>query len=155
MGPQHEGGRVRFVYNVLGIHLFSSEATEPILAGKHQMRMEFSYDGRGLGKGGDVTLYCDGQAAGDGRVEITQPAIFAAGGTTDVAQDFGMPVARDCAREDSRFNGGIHVVQIDTGGDDPDHFINPMRSSASPCLASSPNTSTGFVGSRIPLCRSC
>ena len=35
-------------------------------AGEHQLRMEFSYDGGGLGKGGDVTLYLDGDAGGRG-----------------------------------------------------------------------------------------
>ena len=41
--------------------------------GKHQVRMEFKYDGGGLAKGGDVTLYYDGKAVGTGRVEQTQP----------------------------------------------------------------------------------
>ena len=31
--------------------------------------MEFNYDGGGLGKGGDVTLYFDGKQVGEGRVE--------------------------------------------------------------------------------------
>ena len=31
-------------------------------AGNHQVRMEFAYDGGGLAKGGDVTLYYDGTA---------------------------------------------------------------------------------------------
>ena len=30
--------------------------------------MEFAYDGGGLGKGGEVTLYYDGKAVGTGRV---------------------------------------------------------------------------------------
>ena len=33
--------------------------------------MEFNYDGGGLAKGGDVTLYFDGKAVGKGRVEQT------------------------------------------------------------------------------------
>ena len=35
--------------------------------------MEFKYDGGGLAKGGDVTLYYDGKAVGKGRVDKTQP----------------------------------------------------------------------------------
>ena len=35
--------------------------TQPIPAGTHQVRMEFAYDGGGLAKGGDVTLYYDGE----------------------------------------------------------------------------------------------
>jgi arylsulfatase len=60
-----KGDKAKFVYNVLGIHEFPIEATEPIPAGKHQVRMEFAYDGGGLGKGGNVTLYYGrvGQAA--------------------------------------------------------------------------------------------
>ena len=34
--------------------------TAPIPAGTHQVRMEFAYDGGGLAKGGDVTLFHDG-----------------------------------------------------------------------------------------------
>ena len=37
--------------------------------------MEFGYDGGGLAKGGDVTLYYDGKDVGTGRVEITQPMV--------------------------------------------------------------------------------
>ena len=33
--------------------------------GTHQVRMEFAYDGGGLAKGGDVTLYYDGEAVGN------------------------------------------------------------------------------------------
>ena len=54
-------GLAKFVYNVLGIHEFATVATEPIPEGKHQVRVEFAYDGGGLGKGGNVTLYYDGQ----------------------------------------------------------------------------------------------
>ena len=31
-----------------------------MLAGTHQVRMEFAYDGGGLGKGGEVRLFVDG-----------------------------------------------------------------------------------------------
>ena len=55
-------GKAKFVYNVLGIQEFATEADAPIPAGTHQVRMEFAYDGGGLAKGGDVTLYYDGTA---------------------------------------------------------------------------------------------
>ena len=63
-------GTAKFVYNVLGIHEFPTVATEPIPAGDHQVRMEFAYDGGGLGKGGTVTLYYDGKAVGTGKVAV-------------------------------------------------------------------------------------
>ena len=51
--------------------------------------MEFAYDGGGLGKGGKVTLYYDGEQVGSGRVEQTQAVIFSADETTDVGYESG------------------------------------------------------------------
>jgi hypothetical protein len=118
-------GAARFVYNLLGITEFVTEATRPIPPGKHQIRMEFAYDGGGLGKGGDVTLYYDGEKAGEGRVQVTQPLIFSADETTDIGEDFGMPVTSDYGAGTSKFNGKIDLVQIDLGDDNHDHLINP------------------------------
>ena len=88
-------GRAAFVYNVLGIQQFATEAETAIPDGTHQVRMEFAYDGGGLGKGGAVTLYYDGEQVGEGRVEATQPFIFSADETTDVGYDAGTPVSAD------------------------------------------------------------
>ena len=57
--------------------------------------MEFAYDGGGLGKGGAVTLYVDGQQVGEGRVERTDPMVFSADETCDVGADVGSPVSPD------------------------------------------------------------
>ena len=117
-------GRAKFVYNVLGMQEFLIEATEELSAGTHQIRAEFAYDGGGLAKGGDVTLYYDGRSVGNGRVGLTQPLIFSADETTDIGNDYGMPVSADYAGA-SRFNGHIDVVQIDVGDDDHSHLIDP------------------------------
>ncbi len=45
-------GRAKFVYNLLGMQEFVTEATEAVTPGSHQVRVEFAYDGGGLGKGG-------------------------------------------------------------------------------------------------------
>ncbi|MFF2622959.1 arylsulfatase [Oerskovia jenensis] len=118
-------GRARFVYNVLGIQEFAVTADRPVPAGTHQVRMEFAYDGGGLAKGGDVTLFYDGEAVGDGRVGATQPMIFSADETTDVGYESGTPVSPDYTPRSSRFTGRIRWVQIDLGDDDHDHFIDP------------------------------
>jgi arylsulfatase A-like enzyme len=118
-------GRAKFVYNVLGIQQFATEATEPIPAGTHQVRMEFAYDGGGLAKGGDVTLYYDGNPVGAGRVLATQPMIFSGDETTDIGYEAGTPVSADYTTKNSRFTGKIHWIQIDLGKDDHDHFIDP------------------------------
>src|SRR5690606_25458808 len=105
--------RLKFAYNVLGIREFAVAASEPLPVGEHQVRMEFSYDGGGLARGGDVTLYHDGTPAGKGRVEQTQPMIFSADETTDVGRETGTPVTADYTTADSRFTGRVRWVQID------------------------------------------
>ena len=118
-------GKAKFVYNVLGIHEFATEATEPIPAGTHQVRVEFAYDGGGLAKGGDVVLYYDGAEVGTGRVGATQPMVFSADETTDIGYESGTTVTADYTAHGSRFTGKINWVQIDLGKDDNDHFIDP------------------------------
>lgn len=118
-------GKLKFTYNVLGIHEFPTEATTPIPQGKHQVRMEFAYDGGGLGKGGNVSLYYDGESVGTGRVEATQAMIFSADETTDIGYESGTPVSPDYTTHDSKFTGKIHWVQLDTGEDNHNHLITP------------------------------
>ncbi len=118
-------GRAKFVYNVLGIHEFAVEADAPIPSGAHQVRMEFAYDGGGLAKGGDVSLYYDGDAVGKGRVEMTQPMVFSADETTDIGYESGTTVSPDYTAGASRFSGKVEWVQIDLGDDDHDHHIDP------------------------------
>jgi arylsulfatase A-like enzyme len=118
-------GIAKFTYNVLGIHEFPTEASEPIPQGRHQVRMEFAYDGGGLAKGGNVTLYYDGKEVGKGRVGATQPMIFSADETTDIGYESGTPVSPDYSTKTSKFTGKIHWVQLDVGKDDHDHFIDP------------------------------
>jgi arylsulfatase len=87
--------------------------------------MEFSYDGGGLGKGGDVALYVDGAKTGEGRVEGTVPMIFSADETCDIGSDTGTAVSDDYTSEGSKFTGTVNWVQLDSGNDDQDHLISP------------------------------
>ena len=120
-----KAGKAKFAYNVLGIQEFIAEADAPLPAGTHQVRMEFAYDGGGLGKGGDVSLFYDGTEAGKGRAEATQPIIFSADETTDIGYESGTTVTSDYPAQTNRFTGKIHWVQLDVGTDDNDHFIDP------------------------------
>ena len=120
-----KGGKAKFVYNVLGIQEFVTEADTAIPHGTHQVRMEFAYDGGGLAKGGKVTFYYDGEAAGTGRVGATQPLIFSADETTDIGYESGTSVTADYDSKTSRFSGRIKWVQIDLGDDNHDHLIDP------------------------------
>jgi arylsulfatase A-like enzyme len=120
-----KGGKAKFAYNFFGLQTFIAEASQPIPAGKHQVRMEFAYDGGGLAKGGNVSLYYDGKKVGEGRVERTHPMMFSADETTDIGRDTATPVSSDYTRATSVFNGKVNWVQIDLGKDDHDHIISP------------------------------
>jgi arylsulfatase A-like enzyme len=116
-------GRLKYCYNFFGIQYFMVAADQPIPAGEHQVRMEFAYDGGGLAKGGDITLYYDGQPAGKGRVEMTQPMAFSADEACDVGADTGSPASPDYGASGNKFTGEIKWVQIDIGDDGHDHLI--------------------------------
>jgi arylsulfatase len=120
-------GRAKFVYNLLGLQEFTTTADEPVPAGTRQVRVEFAYDGGGLAKGGDVTIFYDGTKVGAGRVEATQPMIFSADETTDIGFESGTPVTADYTPATSKFTGRINWVQLDLGTDDHDHFIDPTE----------------------------
>jgi arylsulfatase len=118
-------GVLKYVYNFFGVQQFPVEALTPLPPGKHQVRMEFAYDGGGLAKGGQVTLYLDGGEIGHGRVAATQPLVFSADETCDVGRETGSTVSPDYTAETSTFNGVINWVQLDAGTDDHDHLISP------------------------------
>jgi arylsulfatase A-like enzyme len=120
-------GRPKYCHNLFGIQRFHIEGDTEIPVGMHQVRMEFAYDGGGLGKGGTVSLYLDGERIGEGRVDATVPMLFSADETCDVGSDTASPVSDDYTADDSRFTGVIDWVQIDIAeaAEDLDHLISP------------------------------
>ena len=120
-------GKPAYCYNLFGLRQFKVYGEEPIPSGAHQVRMEFTYDGGGLGKGGGVTLFVDGEEVGEGRVEGTVPMLFSADETTDVGGDTATPVSDDYGPRDSHFTGEVQWVQIDIdeAAADADHLISP------------------------------
>jgi arylsulfatase len=122
----HEG-RPAYCYNLFGLQRFIVRGDAPLAAGERQVRMEFTYDGGGVGKGGSAALFVDGTPVGEGRVDATVPMVFSADETTDVGADSATPVSDDYGPRGNGFTGRIEWVQIDT---DPaaagaDHLIGP------------------------------
>jgi hypothetical protein len=117
-------GKLTYIYNFLGLEKFLIPSTQAVPSGKHQLRMEFAYDGGGLAKGATVTLFIDGKAVGEGRVDRTVPAVFSADETSDVGIKRGSPITPDMPAQKSAFNGSIEVVVIETSGEDTDHLLN-------------------------------
>jgi arylsulfatase A-like enzyme len=120
-------GKPAYCYNLFGLQLFKVYGEEAIPGGEHQVRMEFAYDGGGLGKGGTIRLFVDGEQVGQGRVEATVPMLFSADETTDVGSDTATPVSDDYGPRDSVFTGRVRWVQLDMdeAAEDVDHLISP------------------------------
>lgn len=118
-------GRPAYCYNTFGLARYKTAADAPMPAGEHQVRMEFKYDGGGLGKGGDVALFVDGKPVAQGRVDATMPMIFSGDETTDVGADTATPVSDDYTPKGSVFTGRVDWVQIDIdeAAEDLDHLI--------------------------------
>ena len=120
----HEG-RPKYCYNFFGLRHFFVEGELPIPTGTHQVRMEFAYDGGGLGKGGDVTLYVDGREVGRGRVENSVPFGFSLDEPSDVGRDTASPVSPDYGAQGNAFTGTVNWIEVDVdeAALDEDHIL--------------------------------
>jgi arylsulfatase A-like enzyme len=117
-------GKLRYCYNLLGIQRFYVDSDGELPTGTHQVRMEFAYNGPGLGKGGTVSLYVDGKKVGEGTVAATAAMIFSADDTLDVGKEGGALVAEDYPVP-NHFTGTVDWVEIDVGeaAEDLDHQL--------------------------------
>jgi arylsulfatase A-like enzyme len=124
-----KGGKLKYCYNLLGIHYFYAESASAIPAGAHQVRMEFAYAGGGLGKGGAVSLYIDGKKASEGKVDATAAMIFSADDGCDVGEDTGAPVSPDYGPRGNGFSGRVKGVQIAIAdaAENSDHLVSPQE----------------------------
>jgi arylsulfatase len=122
-----KGGKLKYCYNWGGFKHFFVEGSTPIPAGEHQVRMEFAYAGGGLGKGGKVTLYTDGNKVGEGEIGATLAMVFSADDGCDVGEDSGAPVSPDYGPQGNAFNGQVKGVQlaIADAAENADHLVKP------------------------------
>jgi arylsulfatase len=112
-------------YNLLGLNRVKATGAAPLAPGRHQVRVEFAYDGDGLAKGGDTALFVDGTEVGSSRQEASIPMLFSGDETLDVGVDYGSSVSDDYTPDTSRFTGTVNWVQLDQGTDDQSHLISP------------------------------
>jgi hypothetical protein len=79
-------------------------------------------DGGGLGKGGMMSLFIDGNKVGDGRVDKMCAMMFSLDKTLDIGNEYGSPVNPDYPKP-KKFSGEVNWVEIDA--EDLDHLITP------------------------------
>jgi arylsulfatase A-like enzyme len=106
-------GKPSYCYNVLGLQQFKVSAPEAVAPGKATIRLNFDYDGGGLGKGGTATILVNGQQVASGRIERTQPIVFSADETAGVGVDTATSVTNDYKEFDNAFTGKILKVVVD------------------------------------------
>jgi arylsulfatase len=107
-----EKGKPVFHYNFVDVNHYEVAAKDGLTAGKHTIKMDFAYDGGGIGKGGTATLSVDGKEVAKGRIEKTIPIRVTLDESLDVGSDAGTPVnlSYDVPFE---FTGKIEKVTID------------------------------------------
>ena len=108
-----KAGKPIYVYNFIGLQRFTVASPQALPAGKATIRLEFAYDGGGLGKGGLATIFVNDKKVAEGRIERTQPMIFSADETADVGEDDATPVTEDYKAYDNKFTGKILKVTVD------------------------------------------
>lgn len=112
----HEG-RPHYAYNYFGLQEHKVRAAEPLPAGRHEVRLEFVYDGGGVGKGGTASLHVDGKPVDQGRVAGTIPYYFAFDETFDIGIDRASPVTDDYPVLHNAFSGELHQLRVDLADD--------------------------------------
>ncbi len=115
------GGCAYYAYNYFGLCTYRIGGSVQIQPGRHEVRMDFEYDGGGVGKGGTVVLSVDDEKQAEGRVEQTIAYYFSFDETLDIGVDLGTPVTDDYPEVDNTFSGLVHTVQIDLGEEDEGH----------------------------------
>ena len=106
-------GKPAYCYNFVGLREYKVVAPNALAAGKATIRMNFDYDGGGIGKGGTATLLVNGEKVASGRIESTQFGIFSADETAAVGVDDATPVTSDYKERDNAFTGKILKVTVD------------------------------------------
>ncbi len=106
-------GKPTYCYNFLGLKQFKVSAPAALAPGKATVRMDFDYDGGGMGKGGMANILVNGKKVASGRIEHTQGMIFSADETAGVGMDDATPVTTDYKERDNSFTGKIDKVTID------------------------------------------
>ena len=104
-GPCTWDGRPAYCYNLFGLQQFKVVRDRALPAGEHQVRMEFAYDGGGLGKGGTATLYARWRQGRRRPGRRHRPMVFSADETTDVGVDSATPVTRRLRRGQDGVHG--------------------------------------------------
>jgi hypothetical protein len=105
-------GQVVFHYNAIDPRRYSIRTSRKLIAGAHQLVMQFDIDPGTRPRGGTVSILIDGEQAARGRVDqmLTQWLSHSEG--FDVGSDTLTPVSDDYTVERSSFSGGLKKLTV-------------------------------------------
>jgi arylsulfatase A-like enzyme len=108
-------GKPVFLYNLLDLERFRWEGSQALVAGKHTIEFDFTYDGPGFGKSGTGVLKVDGQEVANRKAPHTIPFLLTLDETFDVGVDTRTPVDDSDYQVPFKFNGQVAKVTIKLG----------------------------------------
>jgi arylsulfatase len=111
-------GKPTFVYNFLGMERPTLTADKPLPKGRTTIKVDFAYDGGGMGKGGAITLSANGRKVAGGRLERTVPIQFSITEGLDVGMDNGSAVDWTY-KLPFKFTGKIEKVTVEIRPEKP------------------------------------
>jgi hypothetical protein len=114
-------GKLQYVQNYVAREYLHVASTEPVPAGRRELRFEFEVTGepdiaQGKGTPGRAQLYIDGKLVGQSDFPVTTPLSLGLTGGITVGADPGAPVAPFYASP-FEFSGTIYSVTFDVSGD--------------------------------------
>jgi len=101
-----------YEYNYFAHERYKVTSSEVLSPGAAVIRVDFKYDGGGIGKGGTASLFINDKKVGEGPIEKTCPSRFGAE-SFDVGLDAGSPVSEDY-QSPFPYSGTIKKVEINT-----------------------------------------
>jgi len=85
-------GKPVYEYNFMAHERYKVTSSETLSAGPSVIRVEFKYDGGGIGKGAMVALFINDKKVGEGRIDKSVPGRFGPE-SFDIGMDNGSPVS--------------------------------------------------------------
>jgi len=109
-----DDGKLAYTYNWVGLETYTIKSSTSIPKGNTNVKLDFIYDGGGSGKGGVASLYVGGKKVGEGKIGQTNPFLFSADETADVAKDEATQVVYTVFKDvkDSEFTGHVNTVEV-------------------------------------------
>jgi arylsulfatase A-like enzyme len=105
-------GKPIFHYNFVDVAHYEVAGKSPLAPGRHTLKVDFAYDGGGMGKGGNATISVDSKEVATGRVERTIPIRVTLDESLDIGEDCGTPVNLNYDVP-FKFSGELGSVTID------------------------------------------